>query len=273
MNMQSLPVAELSLFKRQFHQLSGYNLENYKNVQMDRRLFEYMQAANCENLQSFFDYLRNRPEEVRRFLDDLSINTSEFFRNPERFQELRQKIMPEILSKRNRLRIWSAGCSVGAEIFSLVILMEHLGLSEHCHFIASDIDREALEQARSGIFFPELLNHVNKTEITTFFEPCTENKRSDAYKFKDKWRQRVHFIHHDLLKDEYPGNFDLIICRNVMIYFTREAKNRVYQQFFSSLREGGVLFVGGAEQLMQAQDLGYKSLSSYFYQKQKLVRS
>jgi chemotaxis protein methyltransferase CheR len=82
----------------------------------------------------------------------------------------------------------------------------------------------------------------------------------------------VHFIHHDLLQDDYPGNFDLIACRNVMIYFTREAKHRVYQHFYQSLREGGVLFVGGAEQLIQAQEIGYNRLSSYFYQRQKLGR-
>ncbi len=270
--MQPIPLAELSLFKRQFHQLSGYNLENYKNVQMDRRLQEYMQAARCETLQAFFDYLRDRPAEVRRFLDELSINVSEFFRNPERFQELRQKILPELLSKRSRLRIWSAGCSVGAEIFSLVILMEHLGIADHCHFVASDIDREAVEQARSGIFLPDLLQNVNKTDISTFFEPCSLNNRHDAYCFKPQWRQKVHFIHHDLLQDDYPGNFDLIACRNVMIYFTREAKHRVYQHFYQSLREGGVLFVGGAEQLIQAQEIGYNRLSSYFYQRQKLGR-
>lgn len=267
--MRPLSEAELLHFKREILQLSGHNLEHYQHIQMERRIAELMQALKCEQVSELLLCLQQKPDELRRFLDSLSINVSEFFRNPERFQELRQKILPDLLARRSRLRIWSAGCSIGAEIYSLLILLEHLGVADHCHFLASDVDRDALEQARKGVFRPELLAQVNKMDIPTFFEPCLDENRRQAYMIQKKWREKVHFIHHDLLRDNFPLNFDLIACRNVMIYFTREAKWGVYQHFYQALREGGVLFVGGAEQMIQVQEIGYRRISSYFYQKGK----
>jgi len=268
--MQPHSDPELTHFKREFHQLSGYNLDNYQHIQIDRRLQEILHTTHSQNLAELLIYFKQNSNELRKFLDGLSINVSEFFRNAERFQEIQNKILPELLSRRPRLRIWSAGSSIGAEIYSLLMILEHLGAADHCHFLASDIDRDALERARKGVFLPDLLQHVSKKDLSTFFDPCLDENKANAYVFKQKWREKVHFIHHDLLTDDYPLQFDLIACRNVMIYFTKEAKTRVYQQFYSSLREGGVLFVGGAEQLIQAHEIGYNRLSSYFYQKQKM---
>lgn len=267
--MRLLNETELSHFKRGFLELSGHNLDYYQHIHIERRIMEWMQAFHCEQVSELLFHLQQNPKVLHQFLDSLSINVSEFFRNPERFQELRQKILPDLLARRSRLRIWSAGCSVGAEIYSLLILLENLGIAEDCYFLASDVDRGALEKARQGIFYPEMLTQVNKADLSRFFEPCLDENHQQVYVFHKKWREKVHFIHHDLLRDNFPLNFDLIACRNVMIYFTREAKWRVYQHFYQALREGGVLFVGGAEQMFQVHEIGYRRISSYFYQKCK----
>ncbi|PKL74945.1 MAG: chemotaxis protein CheR [Candidatus Melainabacteria bacterium HGW-Melainabacteria-1] len=253
----------LSSFKRRFHTLSGHNLEHYKDA--DQRLHAYLQRIDQRSLDELYGLLSAQPARIQELLDFMTINTSEFFRNPERFLELKQRILPDLLTPHKTLRIWSAGCAGGAEIYSLVILLAKLKRLHNCHLFATDIDQRVLEQARIAEFPPEMLANVSNVDLNYFFEPCLEGRR--RYRLQSQWRQKVRFESHDLLSTDYPQGFDLIVCRNVMIYFNRETKYQVYRKFNLALKDQGVLFVGGAEQLLDIQSLGYRPLSPYFLQK------
>lgn len=256
----------LERFKRRFFSLSGHNLALYKDV--DPRLYLYLQRTDCPTFDLLYERLQTHPELQQDLLDTISINVSEFFRNPERFQELKQRILPLLFKDRMHLKVWSAGCSIGAEIYSVLILLANLERLHQCHFWASDIDSYALELARKGIYSPDLISHVAKSDLNYYFEPIYQKERL-AYQFKSTWRNKVHFDPHDLLSADYPQGFDLIICRNVMIYFNQETKYQVYRKFWQALKTGGILFIGGAEQLLNIQELNYTPLSPYFLRKNK----
>ncbi|MEZ0371199.1 MAG: CheR family methyltransferase, partial [Candidatus Sericytochromatia bacterium] len=140
-------------FKRRFYRLSGHNLEHYKDA--DQRLRAYLLRIERQSLEELYGLLDAQPAQVQDFLDFMTINTSEFFRNPERFQELKQKVLPPLLVGRGPVRIWSAGCANGAEIYSLVILLANLQKLNQCQLLATDIDSRALEKARQAEFPPE----------------------------------------------------------------------------------------------------------------------
>lgn len=254
----------LASFKRRFYRLSGHNLEQYKDA--DQRLRSYLLRSDSASLEELYRQLDAQPARIQELLDFLTINTSEFFRNPARFAELKQKILPALLSSRSTVRIWSAGCATGAEVYSLVILLANLNKLHQCQLLATDIDSRAIEQARQAEFPPEQLHNVPLADLNYYFEPLHDGRK--RYRFKPQWRQHVTFAQRDLLNSDYGLGFDLIVCRNVMIYFNRESKYQVYRKFNQALKENGVLFVGGAEQLLDIQELGYRLLSPNFLQKQ-----
>lgn len=255
---------DLQGFKRRIHSLTGYNLELYQQV--DRRLQSYLLKTNSQNFEELYEQLRDQPGLQDDFLDYLNINVSEFFRNPERFRELKLKILPELIQDKISLNFWSAGCSFGAELYSLVIIMNNLKRLQACRFLGSDIDQRALDKAKQGLYRPDLLHNVSKSDLNYYFEPHIQGELTH-YQFKSEWRQRISFKTHDLLQEEYPKGFDLIICRNVMIYFNKDSKYQVYKKFWEALKPNGILFIGGAEQLLDIQSLGYTLLSPYFLRK------
>lgn len=250
-------------FFKQFHQLSGHHLEHYKDI--ETRLLAYLQRSEQQSLDALIECMSQEPEQIKLFLDFLTINTSEFFRNPERFQELKLKIMPLLFSRKKKLRIWSAGCANGAEPFSLSILLSNIQKLEYCQIIGSDLDQFALQAARSAEYPVEQLKNVSLADLNYYFDLASVQPR--RYRLKSDWQKQVLFQHHDLLSPKYPQSFDLITCRNVMIYFNRDTKYQVYRKFYEALNDYGVLFIGGAEQLFDIQGLGYKPISPYFLQK------
>jgi len=255
---------ELQNFKRRFHSLTGYNLELYQQV--DRRLQSYLMRTTCTNFEALYEQLRDNADLQDNFMDYLNINVSEFFRNPERFRELKLKVLPELMQDKISLNFWSAGCSFGAELYSLVITLNNLKKLQSCRFMGSDIDQRALEKARVGLYRKDLLRNVSQADLNYYFDPQIQNELTN-YRFKPEWKQRVSFKSHDLLQAEYPKGFDLILCRNVMIYFNKETKYQVYKKFWEALKPKGILFIGGAEQLLDIQHLGYTPLSPYFLRK------
>lgn len=258
--MTAISNEELTLFKRRVSLASGYRLESYKDEQLNRQLTTLMQRSGCSSLEDYFNHLKQEDQQFSHFIESLTINETEFFRNPERFKELKKPLLG--LSEKPRLRVWSAGCSTGAEAYSLMILLENLRLAQKTYFLATDIDRSVLKQAREGYFSSSVLKNVSMSDLNYYFEP-----KGDEYQVKSQWRNKLTFETHDLLQDPYPRQFDLIACRNVMIYFNKDAKEEICQHFYDSLRENGILFIGGAEQIHQYETLGFHQLSPFLYQK------
>ena len=188
---------------------------------------------------------------------------SEFFRTPEKFGKLETDVIPDLLKRSPRLNIWSAGCSIGAEPYSLAIILKELTPGVKHRILASDLDIEILAKAKAGVYNDNELKSMTPERRARYFD------RVDGGKFavKDEIKRVIEFKRHNLLKDPFESGFDLILCRNVVIYFTEEAKDQLYANFFRALKPGGILFVGATEAILNFRKLGYTSFQPFFYQK------
>ncbi|MDQ3809927.1 MAG: protein-glutamate O-methyltransferase CheR, partial [Chloroflexota bacterium] len=209
--------------------------------------------------------LEHSPERRREFRDYVTINVSEFFRDGSRFGDLERKVLPALLEGSAGLRVWSAGCSIGAEPYSMAIILSELAARGSHRILATDIDDAILERARAGgDYLASDVRNVGVHRLARWFTRQADGR----YRVGPQPRAMITFQRHDLLRDRYPtGPFDLIACRNVVIYFTEPAKERIYHGFARALRPGGVLFVGGTEALMRPQTLGLQVIGAGFYRK------
>jgi chemotaxis protein methyltransferase CheR len=186
---------------------------------------------------------------------------TEFFRNPEQWYILKNDIIP-LLSKNNRpLKIWSCACSSGEEVLSLQFILRNINI--HFDLLATDIDRNILNYANIGIYDIRQLKNIEHDSINKYFIKLDSTK----YAVKDEYKQNIKFKLFNLLSDEYPKGFDLILCRNVLIYLTEQAKNNILKKLSNSLNNGGVLFVGSTEQIIFPQNYGLESYKTFFYKK------
>ena len=165
--------------------------------------------------------------------------------------------------RRGPLKIWSAACSTGDEPYSLAMLFgKYLPLKD-IQILATDLDLEVLEKARVGIYSERSI----KDMPADYRQKYVDDQGNGIVKISDSLKSCIKFQQHNLLRDSYPKDMDLIVCRNVMIYFTEEAKDQMYYQFSESLRKDGVLFVGSTEQIIGSTQYNLKSLQAFFYQK------
>jgi len=256
--------------------LLDINLDYYKEEQMKRRLDSWLVRAGARCWPEYFKRLQTDEIELGRLRDYLTINVSAFFRDPERWQTLRQKVIPDLLesaAQRERakgnalpvphLRVWSAGCSIGMEPYSLAILLEELTPSRRHYLLATDLDRGALAKALArGPYTADEVQNVNPLQRSRYFQVG-----GPPFFMAESFAKRVEFRELDLLSDDFVPGMDLIVCRNVVIYFTEEAKVKLYRRFFEALRPGGVLFVGGTEVISHSGEIGFRSYGISFYQR------
>ncbi|MFD1360423.1 CheR family methyltransferase [Lentibacillus salinarum] len=242
--------------------ITGIDLSFYKEQQMRRRLLSLSNKHGCRNLVGFSKAIEKSPELLEKFLNHMTINVSEFFRNQNHWKILEEMIAKGALNK-NKLKVWSAACSTGEEPYSLGILLSKYLNPSDLSILATDIDQTVLNKAKVGTYHKNSLEGLDSKLIDKYFH----KGERDFYELNKKIKQLVTFKKGDLLTDRFQKNFDLIVCRNVMIYFNEDAKNHLYQKFSQSLTKGGVLFVGSTEQLFNPAQYGLKSVSSFFYQK------
>lgn len=158
------------------------------------------------------------------------------------------------------LKIWSAACSTGDEPYSLVMaLSKHVPLNQ-IHIIATDIDKQVLEKARVGLYNAKSIANVPDEFKRKYF-----TKIGSSFQISNEIKRHVEFKEHNLLRDAYPSNCDMIVCRNVVIYFTDEAKEEIYIKFNKALKDKGILFIGSTEQIMNYKELNYERSSSFFF--------
>lgn len=252
------------LFKQQIKNLTTINLDCYKERQMKRRIDALITKKGMDSYAAYYILLKKNREELNEFVTYLTINVSEFYRNPEQWEMLEQEIYPYLTQKfGKKLRIWSAACSTGDEPYSLAMMLAKYMPLNQISILATDIDTQILDKAKYGLYLEKSLKGLPKEFVAKYFTKVTDK----AYKIHDDVKKCVEFKKHDLLLDEYPSQCDLIICRNVLIYFTEEAKVEIYKNFNRALKGGGILFVGSTEQIIQPQLLNFMSRKSFFYQK------
>ncbi|NCU16381.1 CheR family methyltransferase [Pallidibacillus pasinlerensis] len=241
---------------------TGIDLSLYKEQQMKRRLTSLYEKHGFKSFLDFYRGIEKDNELLYAFLDRMTINVSEFYRNGKRWEVLEKKFIPELLKNKRNLKIWSAACSTGEEPYTIaMILSKFLPLSE-IKILATDIDENVLQKAKIGAYHERSLNEVPIEMKRKYFQ-----KDNDYYVISDEIKRTVTFKKHNLLSDPFEINFDLIVCRNVLIYFTEEAKNSLYNKFSNALRQGGIFFVGSTEQIFNPGKYNLEPIDTFFYQR------
>lgn len=253
--------------KNSVKQILNIDLNFYKEEQVKRRLDSWLARNNMTDWQLYFDKINKNSVEMARFRDFLTINVTEFFRDPNHWKTLEEKVLPLLLKqaadRKSGLKIWSAGCSIGVEAYTLAMVMNRVAPHTPFEIFASDMDRGALQKAKArGPYLAEEMRNLSPEQKAKFMDEV-EGK----FFFKEPYAKNMHFFEQDLLLDEFTGGFDLIVCRNVVIYFTREAKDMLYLKFRNALRPDGILFVGGTELLPRPSEYGFVSHWMSFYTK------
>lgn len=243
-------------FKDAFFKKTGLDLERYKDKQMERRILQLMHRENKPDFQLFFNYLASSPPAMEHFMNYLTINTSEFFRDEKVYNRLQENIFVELLQRETGdLTIWSAGCSIGAEPYTIAIAMDLLESLGRVRIIASDIDDQALKFAVKGRYSFKQLGKTREDFINKYFVTEGEN-----YCIIPEIKQAVTFQRHNLLTDPpFPG-CHMIFCRNVFIYFKQETQEFLLQQFSRALKTGGYLVIGSAEYISNPANFGLVKL-------------
>lgn len=241
---------------------TGIDLSLYKEAQMKRRLTSHYEKRGYRSFIEYYAAIHTDKALLEEFLDRMTINVSEFYRNAQRWEVLEKKIFPQLLAKSKRLKIWSAACSTGEEPYSLtMVLSSYLSLSEIA-ILATDLDVGVIERAKVGLYPERALKEVPQAIKTKHFV-----NEGSFFQVTDAVKKTVTFKQQNLLEDRYDTGFDLIVCRNVMIYFTEEAKDQIYMNFSKSLKSGGILFVGSTEQIFNPAKYGFESEDTFFYRK------
>lgn len=241
----------LQALLEQVRQDRELDLSSYKPSFLERRLAVRLRARGCPDLAAYGRLLRQDSAEYNALLNALSINLTRFFRDPSTFQALEERFLPELLRRQagvRRLRAWSAGCAAGEEPYSLAILVcAALGPALpqwRVEILGSDVDDKALQRARAGQYDSTVLRDLPpryQEWVERYFSPGPQRTLAEAV------RSLVTFQQHDLTRDPLPQDLDLLLCRNVLIYFEREQQDRLYGRFFEALRPEGLLVLGKTE--------------------------
>jgi len=250
-------------FKDDVFKLTKIDLDAYKERQMKRRIDTLIAKNNIKTYDDYVAAIKVNSKMFEEFVNYLTINVSEFYRNPEQWELLDKEVFPKLIEKFGKnLKIWSAACSTGDEPYSLVMALSKFLPLNQIKIIATDIDQQVLHKAQVGLYNSKSIAGVPKEFVDKYF-----TKIGMSYQISDEIKKRVEFKQHNLLKDPYPSGCHLIVCRNVLIYFTEEAKDDIYKKFNGALIKDGVLFIGSTEQIMQYKELGFGRYKSFFYTK------
>lgn len=240
------------------------NLDAYKEKQLQRRIGTVMKKAGATTLEEYSTMISNDVNHRKAFLDYITINVTEFFRNKDIFDEFEGILMHNLLPKFNDMKIWSAACSIGAEPYSIsIILNEYNKYNQYDYkIIATDIDEGILERARQGIFKPHEIRNIKQEDLKKHFI-----FEDHSYKINETLKKNIIFKKHDLILDPYEQGFHVVVCRNVAIYFKNETKEEIYRKISESLVSGGLFFIGATESIYNPKDFGLKKLSTFIYEK------
>lgn len=252
---------EFQQFERRIMDCLNINLANYKPKQMQRRILSRMKRCGYSSLDDYAQGIASDEKVRQTFLNHITINVTEFFRNRAHFERLDGVLSEKIEERAGRLKVWSAACSSGAEPYTLSMMLSgHPGLSYE--ILGTDIDQWMLEKSQRALYQEQELKGLSEADITSFLD-----KEGSAYRIKDKIRRPVSFKKHDLIQDLYPGPFDLIVCRNVLIYFTPDTQQSIFRKFHQALGPGGILFIGATESMHEAATMGFKKKQVSIFEK------
>jgi chemotaxis protein methyltransferase CheR len=247
---------------RDVRSLLGIDLTQYKPAQVWRRVNGFATAKGLADADALVARVRMDADLRQAFLDMLTINVSEFFRNPEAWEVLVEQHLKPMLLGQPTVRIWSAGCSLGYEPFTIAMLAREIAPQKPIYILATDLDDTILSRAKKGIYTEPQMAGVSPARRTRFFRTVDSN-----WEVKPELAALITWRRHDLLRDPYEHPFDIICCRNVVIYFTEPAKAELYQRFSEALRPGGLLFLGATESITNVRAVGLLPSGGTFYRR------
>ncbi len=242
--------------------LTGIDLGQYKRPQMERRIRSFADRKGITQLPAYLAYLTADRVALDEFLDRMTINVSQLWRNPEQWMRLEKTILPE-LCRAGSLRAWSAGSSYGAEAYTLAAVCRKVAPGCRIEIRGTDIDPRIVAQAREGRFTADDARSAPKADLERWFD-----HDGAGWRAKPELRMLTKFDTGDLLRDRAPATgFDLILCRNVVIYFTEPVRDRLHELMVGALRPGGYLMIGSSERVSSPQALGLESSHPFIYRK------
>ncbi|MCL5982894.1 MAG: protein-glutamate O-methyltransferase CheR [Firmicutes bacterium] len=253
---------DYNFFIKKIKEKVGLDLGSYKEQQMKRRIHQLMQRYGTEDYNAFLLLLDREPAILQHFTDYLTINTSQFFRDIHVYRAIEQTILPALLKKSEPLKIWSAGCSIGAEPYSLAMLLLEAAPGGNWRILATDFDVNILAKAREGRFADNLLNLVPERFKNRYF-----TERDGWYYLSEQVKKCVTFRQQNLLTDRFEPVCHLILCRNVFIYFTAETQEQLISNFVQSLRPEGYFIIGCSEMISNPGRFGLNKVQPAIYRK------
>ncbi len=242
---------ELSLLLDDMLHLYGYDFNGYTKASLRRRIVRLMMLDAFSGFAGFRHRLRTDATYLKRFVEEITVNVTEMFRDPHFYETLRREVLPAIAAK-PFIRIWHAGCSTGEEVYSMAILLDEAGLLNKSLLYATDINADVVERARKGIFALERMKEYGDNYAASGGKRTLRAYYTEKYShviFDKKLRDRMIFSTHNLVSDSSFNEFQLIVCRNVLIYFDKALQNRVFRLFDASLAPLGYLALGARETL------------------------
>jgi chemotaxis protein methyltransferase CheR len=256
------PSDDYTVFCEGIRRLTGVDLSQYKRPQMERRIRSFADRRGVSALPDYLKLLTADRDELERFLERVTINVSQLWRNPDQWQRLADAIIPE-LARAGAIRAWSAGCSYGAEAYTLAALTRELAPSARIEVRGTDIDKRMVERAREGRFSPEDARSAPPALLHRWFD-----RDENGWRAKPELRMLTRFETGDLLRDPMPaGRYDLVLCRNVVIYFTEPVRDRLHERLVGSLRSGGYLMIGSSERVADPRALSLETPYPFIYRR------
>ncbi|MBL7717223.1 MAG: protein-glutamate O-methyltransferase CheR [Flavipsychrobacter sp.] len=246
---RSISNEELELLLNDVLEVHGYDFTDYSRASIHRRVNRLLMLDSFPSFAELRFRVRNDAAYLKRFVEEITVNVTEMFRDPDAYRAIKELVFPQLFSK-PFIRVWHAGCSTGEEVYSMAILLHEAGLLHKSLIYATDINPEVLERARAGIFPLSQMKQYSENYIAaggTEDFSSYYTARYDKVIFNENLRKRMVFATHNLVSDSSFNEFQLILCRNVMIYFDKNLQNNVLHLFDASLEKLGYLALGAKE--------------------------
>ncbi|MFY9153956.1 MAG: protein-glutamate O-methyltransferase CheR [Prolixibacteraceae bacterium] len=254
MNKQGKPDLEnieISLLLEGIYKQYGFDFRDYSPASMKRRIKKSVEDEGVSTISGFQEKVLRDPSCMTRFIDNMSISVTSMFRDPELYQAFRKKIIPGLRSS-SFIRIWHAGCATGEEVYSMAILLKEEGLLEKTRIYATDMNEIVLNKAKEGIFPLKHMQEYTNNYIGAGGHESLSNyylAKHNRVIFNKEIKNKITWAEHNLVTDGSFNEFDVIVCRNVMIYFNEELRNHVLKLFYDSLPMNGIFILGSKENI------------------------
>lgn len=254
MNTVDIIANDLFMLKQLIKKNLGFNCEHYKEAHFKRRIDVRLRATRSSSHSDYIDILNKDPAEYTFLMDALTVNVTNFFRNPEAFDVVEKEVLPSIIKAKSNtplrsIRIWSAGCSIGVEAYSIAIQMHRILKKDFGNYNiiieGTDIDSTSLSRAEEGVYTESEIKDVDSRIRDQYFE-----LKDGKYCVIDEIKKVTSFKRHDMISGPKRQGFDMIFCRNVTIYFEKELQERLYQDFYNGLNKYGFFVMGKTETLI-----------------------